>query len=77
VLRSHDTRAMSHSSSVRFSYLKFEALLLTIFIACHEDVRFPAKGCNSNSKYHHFKDATEKESQNRQEIGSKTFYMDR
>jgi hypothetical protein len=68
---------MSDSSSVRFSYLKFEALLLTIFIACHEDFRFSAKGCNSNSKYHHFKDTTEKESQNRQEIGSKTFYMDR
>jgi hypothetical protein len=40
VLRSYDTGAMSDSS---------EALLLTIFIACHEDVRFPAKICNSNS----------------------------
>ena len=27
---------------VCFSYLKFEPLLLTIFTACHEDVRFPA-----------------------------------
>ena len=76
MLRSHDTGAMSDSGSVRLSYLKFEALLLTIFITCHEDVRFPAKICNSNSKYHHFKDATEKESQNRREIGSK-LYMDR
>ena len=27
---------------VCFSYLKFKPLLLTIFIACHEDVRSPA-----------------------------------
>ena len=27
---------------VCFSYLKFTPLLLNIFIACHEDVRFPA-----------------------------------
>jgi hypothetical protein len=73
VLRSHNTGAMSISSSVPFSYLKFEALLPTIFIACHEDVRFPAKICNSN---YHLKDATEKESQNRREIGSK-LYIDR
>ena len=67
---------MSDSSSVRFSHSKYEALLLIIFITCHEDVPFRAKICNSNSKYHHFKDATEKESQNRREIGSK-LYMDR
>ena len=42
MLRSHNIGAKSDSSLVRFSYFKFEALLLTIFIACHEDVRFPA-----------------------------------
>ena len=38
VLRSHNVGF----EFVCFSYLKFQPLLLTIFIACHEDVRLPA-----------------------------------